>query len=59
MMLCQKIEKAKQEYRNAKPRSARRTEKYRECVMLTVKLLRRKPRKAKGGQVQNVPEALV
>lgn len=48
MMLCQQIEKAKREYRNAKPRSARRTEKYRECVMLTVKLLRKKPRKARG-----------
>lgn len=50
MQLYQQIEQTRRAYHSAKPRSARRTEKYRELVMLKVKLLRKKPRKAERGQ---------
>lgn len=50
MQLYQQIEEARRGYLNAKPRSARRTEKHRQHVMLTVKLLRKKFRKAKRGR---------
>lgn len=50
MQLYQQIEQTRRAYHSAKPRSARRTEKHRQHVMLTVKLLRKKFRKGKRGR---------
>jgi hypothetical protein len=47
MNLLDKIDRAKRGYEAAKPRSERRTAKYREHVHLKLALLRWKPRKAK------------
>jgi hypothetical protein len=56
MDLVEEIKRAQRCYRNAKPRSARRTAKYREHVMLKVKLLRKKPRKGKRCNFDLTPE---